>query len=161
MLLSTFKIKKIEKHKNKTGRKRKKKKRTLVIDGSKKKKKKPRCVTTTTTATTVGFGRDINPLNFLYHNILLNSLFESTRSVKIEIPNSEDEEEFDNLERKETCKICFIRKKCVMIKDCNHLDFCITCIRRHLLDQFGNCRTNAKCPICNKLIKNGATKVFF
>jgi hypothetical protein len=156
MILSTFDIKGIKKHKNKIGNKRKrKKKKTLVIDGSKKKKKR------VITATTVSFGREINPFNFLCHNILLNSLLESARSVKIDVPNSQDEEEFDNLEEKEACKICFIRKKNVVIKDCGHLEFCITCIRRHLLDNFGNCKIRAKCPVCNTLIKNGAIKAFF
>jgi len=180
--------KKREKNENKIiGEKRKRKEggsKKLIICGNKKKRRRITTptqqqpedmlveTTTTMTRTTTG-SPNVNSIEIgtiLYYN-LMDTLFgnnnietfETSSSSSTEVPKHEDEEEFidnNNVGESELCKICLIRKKNVVVKDCGHYNFCITCIRRLMLDDNGHLKHNICCPLCRKQIKEGAIKVF-
>lgn len=74
-------------------------------------------------------------------------------------PEKEDDAK-ENTRKEDLCKICLQRRRCVIIEDCKHIDFCITCINRLLVDESGSTMRNIHCPTCRKKIIIGASKVY-
>jgi len=94
-------------------------------------------------------------------NLSLSSFCPETSNSSLNVPKPEVEKDADeSVKREDLCKVCITRRRNCMIEDCKHIHFCVTCVRKLLIDRFGNKIHGVKCPLCNTIIKKGASRIF-
>lgn len=86
-------------------------------------------------------------------------------AYEIEIPEQLPEQvvvpQEPEINSNETCVICLVNIKCIMLEPCNHLKFCRDCIDQLMLPKVDSNGANIvpKCPLCRTVI-TGSRVVF-